>query len=129
MILAIRTDNPQAEVYIMNADGSVLADKKWHAHKLLLETIHVTIRDCLVSAGSTFDEISGVIFYEGPGSFTGLRIGCSVANAIAISNNVPIVAVTSDDWLTQGTQLLLTGKGSEIVEPKYGSDPHITTPR
>jgi tRNA threonylcarbamoyladenosine biosynthesis protein TsaB len=126
MILAIKTDVPEAEVYII--DGTAKVQKKWQAHRQLLETIHTTIKDVMEQVGKNPADINGVIFYEGPGSFTGLRIGCSVANAFATSYDAPIVAVTGNDWLAIGQQLLADGKSAKTVEPNYGQEPHITTP-
>lgn len=126
MILAIKTDVPIAEVYIVN--GGTITQKKWQAHRQLLETIHTAIKEVMEQANKQPHELSGVIFYEGPGSFTGLRIGCSVANAFATSYNVPIAAVTGSDWLKNGLAILEAGNGTKTVEPNYGQDPHITRP-
>jgi len=65
----------------------------------------------------------------GPGSFTGLRIGMSVANALAYSNTIPIVASSGDNWLASGIDGLLAGKNDKIALPEYGADVHITKPR
>lgn len=125
MILAIKTDVPQAEIYLLDGPN-VIAEQKWQAHRQLSETIHTTIKEMLIRASADMSNLSGVIFYEGPGSFTGLRIGCSVANAYATSYDVPIIATTGCDWLANGLQLLQSGKVTTTVEPNYGSDPHIT---
>jgi tRNA threonylcarbamoyl adenosine modification protein YeaZ len=46
-------------------------------------------------------KLEGVIVCLGPGSFTGIRIGLSVANAFAWSLNIPIVGVSSLEALAQ----------------------------
>ena len=127
MILAIKTDVPEAEIHLVR-DGVVVAGKKWLAHRQLLETINTSIQKILEEAGITYTDIKGIIFYEGPGSFTGLRIGCSVANALAVSYNLPIAATTGNNWLIDGCEILATNKGLKTVEPNYGSEPHITKP-
>ena len=126
MILAIKTDVPMAEIYII--DGDTITQKKWQAHRQLLETVHATITELLKQAGKQTTDLKGIIFYEGPGSFTGLRIGCSVANAFATSYEVPIAAVTGQDWLVNGQQILGSNMGTKTVEPNYGQDPRITKP-
>lgn len=127
MILAIKTDAPEAELYLLT-DTSIAAQKKWLAHRQLSETIHSTIDELFQVAKAQLADLTGIIFYEGPGSFTGLRIGCSVANALATSYNVPIIGTTSDDWLELGSDQLLKGMGKKTIEPNYGSEPHITRP-
>ena len=40
--------------------------------------------------GVTLDQVSGVVVSDGPGSFTGLRVGASVAKALARSRGLPL---------------------------------------
>ena len=63
--------------------------------------------------------------YEGPGSFTGLRIGMSVANALAYSFTIPIVA-QSGAWIEDGIRRLLAGENDNTALPEYGT-PAFTT--
>jgi tRNA threonylcarbamoyladenosine biosynthesis protein TsaB len=86
IILTIRTDNPEAELGIY--DGSKqLAYKTWHAHRALAETLHAAIRDELQQSQLDLKKVQGIVAYKGPGSFTGLRIGLTVANAISYGEN------------------------------------------
>ena len=128
LILTIRTDKPEAELGLFE-DGAKLAYSVWPAHRQLAETIHAKIKELLESQGRGLDDLEGLVAFQGPGSFTGLRIGLSVANALAYSLNIPIVAATSNDWLQKGYQAISQGQNHHIVLPEYGSPPHITTPR
>ncbi|HZL07766.1 MAG TPA: tRNA (adenosine(37)-N6)-threonylcarbamoyltransferase complex dimerization subunit type 1 TsaB [Candidatus Dormibacteraeota bacterium] len=127
LILTLRTDKPEAEIGLFEGSDK-LAYSTWQAHRQLAETIHLKIRELLESQNRSLDELSGVVIYKGPGSFTGLRIGISVANALAYSLNVPIIAETGDDWLQKGSQAISQGKNQQIALPEYGSPPHITLP-
>ncbi len=125
IILTIRTDKPEAELGLY--EGQAQRDAVvWQAHRQLAETVHSQIRDLLARNGMDISNIEGIVAYEGPGSFTGLRIGLSVANALAASIGVPIVGVTGHDWQEEGVKKLLKGGNEELVMPQYGSDPHIT---
>lgn len=128
LILALRTDNPTAEL-VLYQDTTKLAEKNWQAHRQLAETLHSQIRDLLKSQGKDWQDIEGLVCYKGPGSFTGLRIGLSVANTLAASLAAPIVSAMDDDWCEQGLKRLLAGENEHVALPEYGQDAHITTPR
>jgi tRNA threonylcarbamoyladenosine biosynthesis protein TsaB len=79
--------------------------------------------------------LKGIIVAAGPGSFTGLRIGMSVANTLAYTLDVPIVApaeTKSAEDLCQNGLKMLKSRGAtfdEAVVPHYGAEPHITSPK
>lgn len=128
MILTIRTDKPEAELGLYE-DEELLEGFDWLAHRELAETIHVQIAQILKLKEKTFKDVEGIVIYKGPGSFTGLRIGVSVANAMADSLKVPIVGTQTDEWQTQGIKMLLAGQNDKQVLPDYGADAHITAPK
>lgn len=128
IILSTRTDRPEAEVGLYK-DGAQLIYKEWLADRQLTETIHTEIQKILNKSSMSWGEVGGIVVYEGPGSFTGLRIGISVANALAHANQVPIVAAAGRNWLENGLKNLETGRNDKIVVPKYGSPPNITRPK
>ncbi len=128
LILTIRTDNPEAEVGLY--DGEKQLDyQKWMAHRQLSDTLHHKIEDLLTAHGKTWQDVAGIVAFEGPGSFTGLRIGLTVANALSYGIEIPVVATKGDNWITQGIHRLQAGEQDEIALPYYGKDANITTPR
>ncbi|MEX1995733.1 MAG: hypothetical protein WD887_03070, partial [Candidatus Saccharimonadales bacterium] len=60
------------------------------------------------------------------GSFTGLRIGLSVGNALSYALNIPIVSGHGPDWLKTGIKDIKTGKNDKIILPEYDA-PALTT--
>jgi tRNA threonylcarbamoyladenosine biosynthesis protein TsaB len=126
-ILTIRTDKPEAEIGLYH-DQKQLTYVVWEAHRQLAETIHRQIINLLDDKGWTLSKVEGIIVYEGPGSFTGLRIGMSVANALAYSLNIPIVA-TGGPWIEQGVERLQGAENDKIALPKYGGKVNVTKPR
>jgi len=128
MILGIRTDQPNAELAL--CEGSeVIAAVSWLANRQLAESIHQQIDTLLQSKQGTLADISGIVVYQGPGSFTGLRIGISVANALAYALSVPIVGASTDNWIQDGAMRLNDVAANSWVSPYYGSPVHITQPR
>ena len=128
MILGIRTDKPEAELYLIE-DGKVVDSYNWHAHRQLSDTLLDKIETLLQNHKLTLPTIEGIVVYGGPGSFTGLRIGISLANTLAYSLHVPITSGTKERWLKQALGQLQQQGGPQIIIPEYGSDVHITKPR
>jgi tRNA threonylcarbamoyladenosine biosynthesis protein TsaB len=127
-ILTIRTDKPEAELGLFN-DNAKLAYSTWPAHRQLAETIHLKIKELLESQGRGLNDLNGIAIFKGPGSFTGLRIGLSVANTLADSLNLPIVSETGKDWREKAGARLQSGESEQIALPEYGAEPHITKPK
>lgn len=131
MYLSIRTDKPEAEIGLF--EGQRRIDYIiWEANRELSQTIHQKIDKLLSAQGRTLSNLSkleGIVVFEGPGSFTGLRIGLSVANALASGLSIPIASARSDDWTAKAIDLLIQGKGQTMALPFYGQLPKITKPR
>lgn len=128
IILTIRSDKPLAEIGLYDNDKKV-DYIVWEAHRQLAETIHIKFKDMLGINNIDWSGIQGIVCYQGPGSFTGLRIGISVANALAGSLGVPIVATNGEDWIKCGQSQVQSGEDQKVIVPEYGSLPHITAPR
>lgn len=128
MILAIKTDSPIAELYVLDDTGDVVAEKIWLAERRLAKELLGVVEDLLADSGG-FAALKGVILFAGPGSFTGLRIGITVGNAIAYAESVPVVGEIDKTWMTDGVMRLKNEADDRVVLPQYGGDAHITTPR
>ena len=128
IFLSLRTDKPEAEICLYQ-NSRQLACSTWQAHRELSDTIHLKLKEILELEKITLQQIDGIIIYKGPGSFTGLRIGFSVANALADSLKVNIVSETADKWQEAGIERLLANDNEMIALPNYGALPHITAPK
>ena len=128
LVLTLRTEKPQAEIGLY-LDNKKLDYLSWQAHRELSNTIHINIAKLLKQNKFDLKDIEGLVIYKGPGSFTGLRIGFSVANALAYSLEIPIVSTNEEDWIQQGVELLNSKQGAKQAQPFYGSEAHITEPK
>src|SRR5436190_11830263 len=92
-ILNIETATKNCSVSIAK-DGLTLvsreiADQGYsHAEKL-----HVFIEEIIAEAGLTFKDLSAIGISQGPGSYTGLRIGVSSAKGLCFALNIPLIAL------------------------------------
>jgi len=83
--------------------------------ELVMDMIDTLIK----KAGITPSELDMVLCMEGPGSFTGLRIGYSIAKGLALSLSVPISAIPTLDCIAfqaaMNTENLLFTDSSHVL--------------
>ncbi len=127
MILLLDTSTPICKLTMVDGDNRF--DDQWEAARTLAKGLLDYIETNLKKHDKTWRDISAIGVFEGPGSFTGLRIGLTVMNTIADSQAIPIVGGRGDDWQESVLSRLENGENDQIVLPFYGSDAHITAPR
>jgi tRNA threonylcarbamoyladenosine biosynthesis protein TsaB len=128
MILALKTDQPRAYLALISDTGEVVSEHEWLAHKELEKTLLSKITDQLHENNKTLQDLSGLVIFAGPGSFTGLRIGFAVINTLAASLSIPNISSPGEDWLISGLELLKNQKQAQILIPEYGGEANITKP-
>ena len=113
MILCLETATPVCSVALCDRAGIILAresrDNKSHARQLT-----PFIEELLKEADIRPAELEAVSVSKGPGSYTGLRIGVSVAKGIAYGASVPLIGIDT-------TRSMFNGM-INISNEKYGID-------
>lgn len=128
LIITIRTDKPEAEIGLYDGEKQ-LTYETWQAYRELSATIHTKLASLLESQHKQLEDVEGIVCFQGPGSFTGLRIGLTVANTLAYGLSVPIKGAMGDDWISRGIRALQNGSSDVQVMPEYGAEAHITLPK
>ena len=128
MIIALKTDTSVTNLVLLNADGSELDRDQWESGRQLSSQLLEHIHGLLQRHHRSWEALTGVIVFRGPGSFTGLRIGVTVANTIAYAQGIPIVGTMGEGWAEKGSQRLVAGESDTQVLPHYGADANITKP-
>ena len=129
MYLLLDTSTPVCDLTLVDEAGTFHA-YTWQADRALARDLLGWLRDRLAEHGASWHDIAGIGVMQGPGSFTGLRIGMTVMNTLAHDRGVPIVGVQqADDWRQAALMRLLDGENDEIVLPHYGREANITKPR
>ncbi len=92
-LLAIDTSTEQATVAIA-MDNQIHSEEqsgmRQHAQLLL-----PMVERLLANTELSFSQLDAIVFGRGPGSFTGLRIACSVAKGLAFAHDLPLYPVSS----------------------------------
>ena len=128
-ILNIETATKNCSVSIAK-DGqtiicSELADEGYsHAEKL-----HVFIEEVIVKAGISAHDLKAVAVSQGPGSYTGLRIGVSAAKGLCYALNIPLIAVDTMQTLASQAGVadgkiipMLDARRMEVYSAIFNSD-------
>lgn len=98
-ILALETSTEYCSVAVWQDDNivsrCVLAGQR-HS-ELLLELLDSALQE----AGLKLAQLDGIAYGAGPGSFTGVRIACGVAQGLALGAELPVVGVCTLQALAQ----------------------------
>ena len=105
-ILAIETTGAFASVALAEAKESgeecrILAHVEGHDRYSHLQNLTPQIQQVLCDGDVSIDELSAIAVSNGPGSFTGIRIGVSTARALSQVKGVPCVPVSSLEALAK----------------------------
>ncbi len=91
------------------------------------------VRELLAESGLGLSQIDGIAFGAGPGSFTGLRLACGVAQGLAWGLDIPVQPVSTLEALAlaSGERLVWTcldARMSEVYGAAYAVDGDTVTP-
>jgi tRNA threonylcarbamoyladenosine biosynthesis protein TsaB len=96
MLLAIDTATRTASVALYDATG-ILSEHSWRSNNRHTVETAPAIAAMLSQLGVGPEALRGVAVTTGPGSFTGLRIGMSIAKGLCLALGIPILGVPSLD--------------------------------
>ena len=94
LILAFETTAKAGSVALLE-DGKLLAESYQNTGLTHSQTLMVMAEDMLKAAGKTMADVSAVAVAEGPGSFTGVRIGVAAAKGLAWGAELPCYGVST----------------------------------
>lgn len=121
MQLYIDTTKDNKTIFVSIEDkGQVLAEMEKEAEFRQAEALIPLIRDLLESARVELGQLSLIKVKNEGGTFTNLRIGVAVANALGFALGIPVEGIAGEAKKLEDFS---------IVEPKYDREPNITKPK
>ena len=132
MILCLKTADQTAQIWLMTDDRAPDPERpnvSWESGRQLSNELLDRLVQLVESSSHQLSDITGLVIFSGPGSFTSLRIGHTVLNALADSLSIPVVGAQGDSWLADGIEAVAKAKPGQPALPEYGAEAHITRPK
>ena len=100
MIIALETASTDMSVALARADGTLIASSTWTGDRRQGHETLPRLLDLLRANDAELADANALAVGIGPGSFTGLRVGMSLAKGLALALSRPLVGVPSlEAWL------------------------------
>ncbi|MCM3768170.1 tRNA (adenosine(37)-N6)-threonylcarbamoyltransferase complex dimerization subunit type 1 TsaB [Neobacillus niacini] len=118
-ILSIDTSNYTLGVALLEEDqvlGEYITNLKKNHSIRIMPAIQTLMKDC----GKTPADLTKIVVAKGPGSYTGVRIGVTIAKTLAWTLNIPLVGISSLEILAAGPGRYFSGYISPIFDARRG---------
>lgn len=95
LILAIETSSETASCALLH--GATLLSRESSGVRTHSQSILPMVQELLAEAGVSLAQCDAIAFGAGPGSFTGVRTACGIAQGLAYGASLPVVSLVTLD--------------------------------
>ena len=96
LVLSLETSSPVCSVALHRiADGSLVGQSELRLDKSHSTHLTVLIEQLLANTGHQLADLAAVALSDGPGSYTGLRIGAAAAKGLCFALDIRLMAVST----------------------------------
>jgi tRNA threonylcarbamoyladenosine biosynthesis protein TsaB len=92
LILSLETSSPICSV-ALHRDGQLVGQSELRLEKSHSSHLSVLVNQLLENSQCGLADLSAVAVSDGPGSYTGLRIGAAAAKGLCFALDVPLIAI------------------------------------
>lgn len=124
MYIKIDTTSSENTIEFLDKEFQIIATHKKTMAKNESEIMLSWIDEIV---GKGLQDLKGIVVCTGPGSYTGVRVGVTIANSMALSLNIPIIGYKIGE--TPVFSGLLQNGFLTPVLPYYEREPLITKPK
>lgn len=97
-------------------EDSIIDEIREENNNTLSDKIMVLLNDLINRNNIKISEIQKIFIVTGPGSFTGIRIGLTIAKIISFSFNIPLIQISNLELLSSS----IPGKSMPIIDARRG---------
>ena len=118
-VLAIDTSNYSLGIALMNQEqviGEYITNMKKNHSIRVMPAIEKLMADCEMKPS----DLEKIVVAKGPGSYTGVRIGVTIAKTLAWTLNIPLVGISSLEALAAGAGRYFDGCISPLFDARRG---------
>lgn len=125
--LAINTASSGTAIALFK-DKKLMAETSWKSQNNEAEKLMPEIAQLLENKKTSLQNIEEIFVIRGPGSFTGLRIGVTVANTLAYLNQAKLYCIDTFEYHQAAAKdpvLLFAGSMGVYLCEKIGAEPEL----
>jgi tRNA threonylcarbamoyladenosine biosynthesis protein TsaB len=118
-VLAIDTSNYPLGIAIINEEkvmGEYITNVKKNHSIRVMPAIEALVKECDLTPA----DLTKIVVAKGPGSYTGVRIGVTIAKTLAWTLNIPLVGVSSLEVIASGVGRYFDGYVSPLFDARRG---------
>jgi tRNA threonylcarbamoyl adenosine modification protein YeaZ len=123
VIVALTTSSPRAGVALFREDGTVIGGLGLPADMAASGACLKMLRELLDRHALNLGDATLFAADLGPGSFTGVKVGITLAKTWAYALGVPVAGVPSFDLIDPNGTVVMPSKRGEFFVRRVGSDP------
>ncbi|KAA3663254.1 MAG: tRNA (adenosine(37)-N6)-threonylcarbamoyltransferase complex dimerization subunit type 1 TsaB [Calditrichaeota bacterium] len=127
-VLGIETSTKTCAVALVH-DGDLVAEYRHKQARIHAEILAGLVDKLMVTSGVNWSELQGIGVSSGPGSYTGLRIGMSLAKGLAFAHSLPIAGIPTTSAIARSLiglydrfTVVLPSRKGEIYVAAYKSE-------
>jgi len=139
MFLFINTAQQNKTTIGLKKSSSFIIEKTWPTKYHESEKLLPEIDKLFKKSKNVLTQVKGLVVVNGPGGFSSVRIGVTVANTLAYVLKIPVASVKLTEFESfkelieiGESRLKLVCRGDrkikkpQIIKPFYGKEPNIT---
>ena len=122
MILSLETSTSVCSLAV-HKDGFCLAEQAYNIPKSHTNLMPEVIRQLLDNLNLDRGALEAIAVSDGPGSYTGLRIGTATGKGLCSALKIPLISINSLDIMIEEMRPIVSGISyiAPMIDARYGS--------